>query len=50
MAKKIYGNCFKLKKLTDIVRTINPQKLFKSQELLFLNYFSFVLLFDFDFL
>lgn len=39
MAKKIYGNCFKLKKLTDIVRTINPQKLFKSQELLFLNYF-----------
>lgn len=39
MAKKIYGKKFNQKKLTDIVRTINPQKLFKSQELLFLNYF-----------
>ena len=37
MAKKIYGNFFKLKKLTDIVRTINPQKLFKSKEILFLK-------------
>lgn len=37
-AKKIYGNSFITKNLADIVRIINPQKLFKSKELLFLNY------------
>lgn len=37
-AKQIYGNYFSYKKLVDIVRTINPQRLFKSKEILFLNY------------
>lgn len=37
-AKKIYGKSFITKNLTDIIRTINPQKLFKSKEILFLNY------------
>lgn len=37
-AKEIYGSHFKSKKLADIIRTINPQKLFKSKELLFFNY------------
>lgn len=37
-AKKIYGTYFICKNLTDIIRTINPQKLFKSKEILFLNY------------
>ena len=37
-AKQIYGHYFTYKKLIDIVRTINPQKLFKSKEILFLNY------------
>ncbi len=37
-AKEMYGSNFKAKKLADIIRTINPQKLFKSKELLFLNY------------
>lgn len=37
-AKKIYGSSFVSKNLTDIIRTINPQKLFKSKEILFLNY------------
>lgn len=37
-AKKIYGNCFVSKNLADIIRTINPQKMFKSKEILFLNY------------
>lgn len=38
LANKIYGNLFYKKKLCDIVRTINPQKLFKSKEVLFSNY------------
>lgn len=37
-AKKIYGTCFICKNLADIIRTINPQKLFKSKEILFINY------------
>ena len=37
-ANEIYGNYFISKNLTDIIRTINPQKLFKSKEILFLNY------------
>ena len=37
-AKKIYGKSFITKNLIDIIRTINPQKLFKSKEILFLNY------------
>lgn len=37
-AKNIYGKSFITKNLTDIIRTINPQKLFKSKEILFLNY------------
>lgn len=37
-AKIVYGKVFKQKKLRDIVRTINPQKLFISQEILFFNY------------
>ncbi len=37
-AKMVYGKIFKQRKLKDIVRTINPQKLFISQEILFLNY------------
>lgn len=37
-AKQIYGNYFAYKNLVDIIRTINPQKLFKSKEILFLNY------------
>lgn len=39
LKEQVKKGTIKLKKLTDIVRTINPQKLFKSQELLFLNYF-----------
>ena len=37
-AKEIYGKSFITKNLTDIIRTINPQKLFMSKEILFLNY------------
>ena len=37
-AKKIYGANFYQKKLADIIRTINPVKLFKSKEVLFSNY------------
>lgn len=37
-AKKIYGTYFICKNLVDIIRTINPQKLFKSKEILFINY------------
>ena len=37
-AAEIYGSCFKCRNLTDIIRTINPQKLFKSKEIMFLNY------------
>ena len=37
-ANKIYGKSFTSKNLTDIVRTINPKKLFHSKEVLFLNY------------
>lgn len=37
-AKKIYGTYFICKNLRDIIRTINPQKLFKSKEILFRNY------------
>jgi len=37
-AGKIYGTYFKYKNLTDIIRIINPKKMFKSKEILFLNY------------
>ena len=37
-AHKIYGTYFFCKNLSDIIRTINPQKLFKSKEILFINY------------
>ncbi|HIS18267.1 MAG TPA: hypothetical protein IAC02_06635 [Candidatus Coprovivens excrementavium] len=37
-ATQIYGDYFIEKKLVDVVRTINPQKLFKSKEILFQNY------------
>lgn len=37
-AKKIYGTYFIRKNLVDIIRTINPQKLFKSKEILLINY------------
>lgn len=37
-AKKIYGPAFISKNLADIIRTINPQKLFKSKEILFLKF------------
>lgn len=37
-AKNIYGSYFIAKNLTDIIRTVNPQKLFKSKEILFVNY------------
>lgn len=37
-AKKIYGDVLINKNLVDIIRTINPQKLFKSKEVLFLNF------------
>ena len=36
--KIVYGKIFKYRKLKDIVRIINPQNLFLSQELLFFNY------------
>lgn len=38
LAKKTYGDNYYYKSLADIVRTINPQKLFKSKEILFSNY------------
>ncbi len=37
-AKDIYGKEFIIRDLSKIIRTINPQKLFKSSEILFLNY------------
>lgn len=37
-ARNIYGTNFHTKKLADIIRTINPIKLFKSKEILFSNY------------
>lgn len=37
-AKSVYGKNFNQRKLKDIVRTINPKKMFISQEILFLNY------------
>lgn len=37
-ANEIYGAYFINKNLADIIRTINPQKLFKSREVLYLNY------------
>lgn len=37
-AKKIYCTYFVCKNLADIIRTINPQKLFKSKEILLINY------------
>lgn len=38
MARKIYSQKFYTKELVKIIRTINPKKLFHSQELLFSNY------------
>ncbi len=38
VSKKIYGSKFYQKKLTDILRTINPKKILKSKEIMFLNF------------